>query len=137
MRTVHRILALVLTLTACGKKSSAPTSDAARAADAAPRSDEAAAFRSFSPLPALPPDPTNAVADDPRAAALGQMLFFDPDLSGPLLVDSPLGKAGERGKVSCRTCHDGPALEDDDSPSGHVSTGTKIGGRNTPAILNS
>ena len=30
-----------------------------------------------SPLPALPPDPTNAVADDPAAARLGQFLFFE------------------------------------------------------------
>ncbi len=47
-------------------------------------------------LPPVPPDPTNAVADDPRAARLGQQLFFDPRLSG-------------NGQVACVTCHQ-PAL---------------------------
>ena len=31
----------------------------------------------LSPLPELPPDYTNRCGDDPRAAALGQPLFFD------------------------------------------------------------
>jgi cytochrome c peroxidase len=43
-------------------------------------------------LPPLPADPSNAVADDPRAAALGLRLFFDTRLSGT-------------GAVSCATCH--------------------------------
>ena len=44
-------------------------------------------------LGAPPPDPTNRVADDPRAAALGERLFFDTRLSA-------------NGHVSCGTCHD-------------------------------
>lgn len=44
-------------------------------------------------LPALPPDPSNRYADDPRAAALGRKLFFDTRLSG-------------NGQVACATCHD-------------------------------
>lgn len=40
-----------------------------------------------------PPSPTNRVADDPRAQALGRRLFFDKGLSGG-------------GDVSCATCHD-------------------------------
>ncbi len=40
----------------------------------------------------LPPDPSNAVADDPAAAAFGEALFFDTRLSGD-------------GTVSCATCH--------------------------------
>ncbi len=40
-----------------------------------------------------PPDPTNRVADDPAAAALGQALFFDPGLSGS-------------GGFACSHCHD-------------------------------
>jgi cytochrome c peroxidase len=32
-------------------------------------------------LPDLPPDPSNAVADDPRAASLGHELFFSKSLS--------------------------------------------------------
>jgi cytochrome c peroxidase len=43
-------------------------------------------------LGALPPDPSNKVADDPRAAALGQRLFFDTRLSS-------------NGKVACASCH--------------------------------
>jgi cytochrome c peroxidase len=45
-----------------------------------------------SPLPPPPPDPTNAYADSPAAAHLGQYLFFDERLSG-------------NGEVSCATCH--------------------------------
>ena len=40
----------------------------------------------------VPPDPTNRVADDPAAAALGQALFFAGEM-GP-------------GFVGCPTCHD-------------------------------
>lgn len=47
----------------------------------------------LSPLPAVPPDPTNRVADDPRAARLGQFLFFDERLS-------------RDANTSCATCHD-------------------------------
>jgi cytochrome c peroxidase len=47
----------------------------------------------LSPVPPPPPDPTNAWADDERAARLGQALFYDTRLSGP-------------GTVSCATCHD-------------------------------
>lgn len=43
-------------------------------------------------LPEPPLDPTNAVAGDPRAARLGQWLFFDSRLSA-------------NGRVSCSTCH--------------------------------
>lgn len=45
-----------------------------------------------SPLGLPPADPTNAVADQPQAAELGQVLFFDPRLSRDLTV-------------SCATCH--------------------------------
>src|SRR5687768_10037398 len=47
---------------------------------------------SLSELEPLPPDPSNRVADDPRAVALGQRLFFDTRLSS-------------NGKVSCASCH--------------------------------
>jgi cytochrome c peroxidase len=43
-------------------------------------------------LPALPPDPSNAYADDPPAAVLGQRLFFDTRFSA-------------NGTVACATCH--------------------------------
>lgn len=80
----------------------------------------------------LKPDPTNTFADMPAAAALGKKLFFDPALSGPLLIDSELGKVGERGKVSCHTCHDGPAMDDRGA---HLSIGTGRGSRNSPPLV--
>jgi len=40
----------------------------------------------------LPPDPTNAVADDPRAAKLGHALFFSTSL-------------GPSDAIACATCH--------------------------------
>ena len=43
-------------------------------------------------LPDLPPDPSNAVADDPRAARLGHELFFSKSLS-------------PSGAIACATCH--------------------------------
>jgi cytochrome c peroxidase len=47
---------------------------------------------SLSQLEPAQPDPTNRVADDPRAAALGERLFSDAKLSG-------------NGAVACSTCH--------------------------------
>jgi cytochrome c peroxidase len=47
---------------------------------------------SLADLEPLPADPTNRVADDPRAVAMGHRLFFDTRLSS-------------NGKVSCATCH--------------------------------
>ena len=43
-------------------------------------------------LPKLPPDRSNAVADNPMAAEFGRQLFFDPRLSA-------------NGGISCSTCH--------------------------------
>lgn len=56
--------------------------------------EEIAAIRSLwiGSLEPLAPDPSNAYADDPAAAALGQALFFDTRLSA-------------NGKVACATCH--------------------------------
>jgi cytochrome c peroxidase len=47
---------------------------------------------SLADLEPLPRDPTNRVADDPRAVALGRRLFFDTRLSS-------------NGRVACSTCH--------------------------------
>jgi mono/diheme cytochrome c family protein len=43
-------------------------------------------------LPPLPPAPSNAVADNPQAAALGHKIFFDARLSA-------------NQQVACATCH--------------------------------
>jgi cytochrome c peroxidase len=56
--------------------------------------EELATLRSLSlsALGAVPSDPTNRVADDPAAAALGHDLFFDTRFSS-------------NGSVACGTCH--------------------------------
>lgn len=74
----------------------------------------------FSPLGAPPPDPTNRVADDPRAARLGQWLFFDAALS-------------RDGSTSCATCHD-PAQAFSDGRA--VAHGLGEGRRRTPSLWN-
>ncbi len=126
-------------LAACGsgKRDQRDQRDPAPTDPGALTAEERLQLAKHSPLPPLPPDPTNAVADDPRAAALGQMLFFDPDLAGPLRVASPLGAVGERARLTCHTCHGGPALDDQHSRPNHVSIGTGIGHRNSPPVLNS
>lgn len=53
----------------------------------------------------LPPDPSNRVADDPRAAELGRAIFFDTRFSGD-------------GTVSCATCHQPGHQFQDDRPLG-------------------
>ena len=47
---------------------------------------------SLSSLKPIPPDPSNRVADDQKAAELGQQLFFDARFSS-------------NGEVACSTCH--------------------------------
>lgn len=74
----------------------------------------------MSPLGPLPPDPTNRVADDPRAAHLGRWLFFDAALS-------------RDGSVSCATCHD-PELEFSDGRA--LARGLGPGTRRTPSLWN-
>jgi cytochrome c peroxidase len=54
-------------------------------------------------LPPLAPDPSNRVADDARAAALGQRVFFDTRFSAD-------------GKVACATCHLPDKLFQDGTP---------------------
>jgi cytochrome c peroxidase len=63
-------------------------------------------LHTLSPVPdELPIDTTNKYADSPKAAALGQMIFFEKRLSGPILVASSLGQVGEVNKVACSDCH--------------------------------
>lgn len=58
---------------------------------------------SLEQLGPVPADPTNRVADDPRAVKLGHRLFFDTRLSA-------------NGKVSCATCHLPDREFQDDKP---------------------
>jgi len=103
---------------------------------------EIAAMKLQSPLPAVPPDPTNKYADDMKAAALGQMLFHDKSYSGALVVgddgtNGGLGAVGDTGKVSCKDCHSSEGLDDQRSTPNNVSLGIDFGTRNALGITNS
>ena len=68
-----------------------------------------------------PPDPSNRVADDPRAVALGRRLFFDPRLSGD-------------GTRSCASCHEPARFFTDGRATGQ---GVEVLARNTPTLVGS
>jgi cytochrome c peroxidase len=68
-----------------------------------------------------PADPTNAVANNPRAATLGHQLFFDKNLS-------------EDGSVACATCHDPEIAFADNN---ELAEGRGKAPRNTPSIIGS
>jgi cytochrome c peroxidase len=87
------------------------------AADAAWTPAELALLADLRLVTALPPDPSNRVADDPDAAALGQELFFDNGLS-------PAG-------ISCAHCHQ-PALGFTDGLP--LARGAGVADRHTPTI---
>ncbi|MFM1896426.1 MAG: hypothetical protein RLZZ385_1500 [Pseudomonadota bacterium] len=70
-------------------------------------------------LPPPPIDPSNRVADDPRAAALGARLFFDTRLSST-------------GELSCATCHQPDRWFTDGRKLG---MGTAEGDRHTMGLL--
>ena len=82
-RRVAVLLALAL-LAACPGNPAASTWSA----------DELRMLRALSldALKPLPPDPSNAVAEDPAAAALGERIYFDTRFSG-------------NGAVACASCH--------------------------------
>ncbi len=84
-------------------------------------SDEVARIKSLSltGVSAPEPDPSNRVAGDPRAVALGRELFFDQRLSA-------------NGEISCATCHD-PELGFTDGRT--VGKGLEEGHRNTPTVV--
>src|SRR5688572_9290361 len=73
---------------------------------------------SLAELEPLQADPGNRVADDPRAVALGQRLFFDTRLSS-------------NGKVSCATCHIPNREFQDDKP---LADGVGTTGRRTMPV---
>ena len=74
----------------------------------------------MSPLPSVPPSPTNRFADDPGARRLGQRLFFDPALSSS-------------GEVACSTCHDPAFGFSDGRP---LAKGVAMIERHTQSLLN-
>ncbi len=104
-----------------------------------------AALGMQSPLPAVPPDPTNAFADNAAAAHLGQMLFFDKSYAGAIAAaaadtgtNGGVGATGDTGKVSCASCHaiGSESLDDRRSKPGKVSVGTAVGTRNALGAIN-
>jgi len=102
----------------------------------------ALAALSPSPLPGPPPDASNRFADDPRAARLGQRLFFEAGFSGKLLEGdddgSPatLGVKGQTGRVSCAGCHVPSAgYLDDRSLGEQISLAAGWGRRKAPSLL--
>jgi cytochrome c peroxidase len=105
-------------------------------------SEELEILRGFQ-IQTPPPDPSNRVADDPRAAVLGKKFFFDPRFSGPLgplndgVSNGSLGLAGEVGRVSCASCHE-PELGGADVRSRPAATSFAAGytGRNAPTVIN-
>lgn len=113
---------LVLIAAAIQVAATAPVADSLSPADNVPAISDVLKARipQHSPLPPLPADSTNRVADDPAAGRLGQFLFFDPRLS-------------RDGRVSCATCHDPKLSFSDGKPLGKGVAATD---RNTPALWN-
>lgn len=73
---------------------------------------------SIAELEPLPADPTNRVADDPAAVALGHKLFFETRLSS-------------NGQVSCATCHKPERELQDGTP---LATGVGTTNRRTMPV---
>ena len=134
-------------LVACGasRPDAAAVGDAG-AGDAAPSfsASELAALAELSPanLPVPGADVSNRFADNPQAAAFGQVLFFDPGFSGALAEGdddgSPgtLGVKGQTGKVSCSGCHVPSAgFLDNRSPGMQISLAAGWGRRRAPSLL--
>jgi cytochrome c peroxidase len=81
---------------------------------------ERKAILALSPVPATPKDTTNAADGKSTAILLGQLLFFDPRLSGD-------------GRFSCSSCHE-PSKGWSDGR--RVATAAGVGTRNTPSLWN-
>jgi hypothetical protein len=82
LRGVLRPMAFMMAVSGCGDGATVATDPVASCDATAPPARgpppaEMAQVATLSPLPELPPDYTNRYGDDPRAAALGQQLFFD------------------------------------------------------------
>jgi cytochrome c peroxidase len=114
--------ALLITLQSCGGADPAPSvgPEPAPAVSTGWSADELALLRRLTPLPPVPADPTNRVADDDAAAHYGRWLFFDARLSG-------------NGEVSCATCHDPSHGFADPRP---LARGAGLGERHAPTLLN-
>jgi cytochrome c peroxidase len=104
--------------TALGALLAAPAAPSAQTDAYTP--EQLAAVYALSPVGAPAPDATNRVADDPRAARLGQYLFFFTGFSA-------------NGAISCASCHSPARAFTDGLP---VARGLGLGTRNAPTLLN-
>jgi len=104
--------------------------------------EEWAIVKTLSPLPTLPVDTTNKYRDSPAAALLGQKLFFDARLSGPIqagtLQEGQLGVVGDAGKIACRNCHmpESKWLFDTRSNPNATALGSQWMTRNASSVVN-
>lgn len=69
---------------------------------------------------------------DSGLSDIGHALFFDPGISGPLVVTSDLGMKDEPGKVACARCHIPDRFFADKEA---LSLGTNRTGRNAPGLV--
>ncbi len=119
--TLRIICCITISVIGCGDEGSLPINEKIETEVDIFTEREWAVIQRLSPLPATPPlSPTNRVADDPQAAQLGQMLFFDERFS-------------KDGTVSCATCHS-PFHGFADVEA--TSLGAGRGTRNAPTLLN-
>lgn len=121
-------LVCALAATACGSEE--------ELVDGVFTADEWEKIKTLSPLPGPPDEPTNKYADDPAAAELGQKFFYEKGYSGPLIVESALGKVGETGKIACASCHEGEWMIDLHSVPNDNSVGADWIPRNANSVVN-
>ena len=115
------VCCITIPLIGCGDDSSLPINEDIETEVDIFTKREWAVIQRLSPLPTTPPpNPTNRVADNPDAARLGQMLFFDERFS-------------KDGTVACATCHS-PFHGFADVEA--TSLGAGRGTRNAPTLLN-
>lgn len=119
--TLLIVCCITIAYTGCGDEGSLPIDEDIKTEGDIFNEDEWVVIQRLSPLPSMPPpNPTNRVADNPDAARLGQMFFFDERLS-------------KDGTVACATCHS-PFHGFADVEA--TSLGAGRGTRNAPTLLN-
>jgi cytochrome c peroxidase len=130
---------------ACGSNGRAAASPG-DGGDSAPvlKPAEMAALAKLSPdtLPPPPADASDHLADDAKAAKLGQTLFYDTSFSGQLLDGdndgsaNALGHKGDVQKVACAGCHlPESAFSDTRSVRQQISLAAGWGKRRAPSLL--
>lgn len=115
------ICCITISISSCGEESSISKKEDIETGVDIFTEREWAIIQRLSPLTATPPpNPTNRFADNPGAARIGQMFFFDERFS-------------RDGTVSCATCHS-PFHGFADVEA--TSLGAGRGTRNAPTLLN-